>query len=166
MRNWLQNHVPAGVETEITGIDNLADYEKPLIAHYTVHGTIGTATERRLILPDEFFEAKSSALFPEPTRQTPVYFDHTERVVDAVRYKFPADCKLEAAPSDDSLALQDLAAYHVQSESQPGYVLVRRTYDLGASLFKPTDYPEIHTFFDKLAADDQRLIIIDKPSAK
>jgi hypothetical protein len=160
MREWLEGIIPGGLEPEITTVQNLDDYEKPLIANFNVHGPLATVTAKRLILPGEFFEANSKPLFPHPTRSIAIYFEYAGRVVDAARVKFPEDMQPELVPKEDSFTLQRLAGYHDTAEVQPNWVLMRRTYDLGTVFFLPKDYADVRSFYSKLAEADQQPIVL------
>jgi hypothetical protein len=50
---------------KVESVDNLQDYEKPLLVDYKVRGTLGTPTGKRLILPSDLFEVATSAIFPD-----------------------------------------------------------------------------------------------------
>lgn len=165
MREWMEARIPAGLEPEVDSIENLADYEKPLVANFNVHGPLGTATAKRFILPGQFFEADSKPLFPHPTRNVPIYFDHAGRVADAVRYKFPADFQVESAPKDESLMLEQVASYRTSSEAQGNAILMRRDNDLGIFIFMPKEYGDVKTFYDKMSEDDQEPVILLRTAA-
>ncbi len=165
MREWLEEHLPTGMEVKVTNVQGLQDYEKPLVANFTVHGPLATLTAKRLILPGQLFETNSKPLFPHATREVPVYFEYGERVIDAVRVKFPAELKVESVPKEDSLSLKAGAAYHGKPDVQATYVLMRRTYDLGAPYFVTSEYPEVHDFYSKIAVDDQQPIVLTNTGA-
>jgi hypothetical protein len=153
------------MEVRAGHVENLADYEKPLVVKFDVRGTLATMTAKRVLLPGALFESRSRSLFPEETRSIPVYFNHGARIVDAVRVKYPADMTLESAPKDDHLALLKFAVYQVKAESQPGQILLRRTYDLGSPFFAPAEYPDVHAFFTGMANDDQRPVVLLRATA-
>ncbi len=160
MKDWLQGLIPAGLDAEIESLENLDDYEKPLIANFTVHGPLAVMTTMRLILPGEFFEANSKPLFSAPTRDIAVYFPYAGRTADAVRVKFPPEWKVESAPKVDTTVLPNLAAYQVKQIILPASVQINRTYELGTFFFLPAEYPDVRTYYNKLAADDQQPIVL------
>jgi hypothetical protein len=160
MRKWMEERIPAGLEPEVTAIDNLEDYEKPLVASFTVHGPLATVTAKRFILPGQFFEVNSKPRFTHPTRDIPVYFDYAGRVADAVRMKYPTGFQVESAPKEDTVMLQKLASYHESLQMQNNAVLMRRTYDLGTSMFLQKEYGDVRTFFEKMLADDQQPLVL------
>ena len=165
MREWVEKRIPAGMKPEITTVQNLDDYEKPLIANFNVETRLATLTAKRLILPGQFFEVNSKPLFPQPTRDIAVYFEHGARISDAMRVKFPADMQIESVPKEDTFTLQSLASYHSRSEAQATQVLMRRTYDLGTVFFLPKEYTDVKSFYDKVAVDDQKPVVLLNASA-
>ncbi|HXB62503.1 MAG TPA: hypothetical protein VNU94_06600 [Acidobacteriaceae bacterium] len=165
MIEWIGERIPAGLEPEITSVENLDDYEKPLVANFTVHGPLATVTAKRLILPGEFFEASSKALFSAPTRTTSIYFHYALRTVDAVRIKFPPELQVESVPMYDTFMMQNEAAYRDSSQVQDNAVLIRRTYDLGTFIFSPKEYGDVKAFYDKMSTDDQQPLILLKTDA-
>jgi hypothetical protein len=160
MREWMEEHLPAGMEVKVSNVQNLQDYEKPLVANFSVHGPLGTATAKRIILPGQLFETNSKPLFPHPTRDIPIYFQYDERVIDAVRIKFPTELKLESVPREDHFTFKTGATYHSKPDAQATFVLMRRTYDLAAPYFIPSEYAEVRDFYNKIATDDQQPIIL------
>jgi hypothetical protein len=158
--DWMDGIVPSGMKAELGTVDNLSDYEKPLVANFKVQGMLATVTAKRLILPSQFFETNSKPLFPQPARDVPVYFNHTGRYADAVRVKFPAELQVESLPKDDAFTLQKLALYHTGPQVQPGVILMRRSYILGTAFFTVQEYPDVKVFYDKVAADDQQPVVL------
>jgi transglutaminase-like putative cysteine protease len=159
MKERLQEMLPAGLELAVTDVLNVTDYEKPLVANFSVHGPLATVTAKRLILPGQLFEVNSKPLFPHPTRTIPIYFNYGERTIDAVRIKFPSDLKIESVPKEDSFSIKAGAAYHDKPDAQATYLLIRRTYDLGAPYFLPAEYGEVRDFYNKISVDDQQPIV-------
>lgn len=159
MKEWLHERLPSGLELEVTDVQSVQEYDKPLVAHFSVHGPLATLTAKRLILPGQLFEANSKPLFPHPTRTIPIYFSYGERIIDAVRVKFPADLKLESVPKEDSFSIKAGAAYHDKPDAQATFILMRRTYDLGAPYFLPAEYSDVRDFYNKISIDDQQPIV-------
>jgi len=159
MRKSLESMIPT-MDVTVTSVDNLTDYEKPLVAHFDVHGQLATVTAKRLILPGQLFESTSKPLFPHETRTVGIDFNYGRRVIDAVRVKFPPGVTVESVPKEDSFTLKSLAAYHSKTEQQPTYVLMRRTYDLGVPFFMPPEYNDVREFYNKLATDDQLPVLL------
>ncbi len=163
--DWMDGIVPSGIKAELTSVDNLDDYEKPLVATFTIQGSLAVVTAKRLILPSQFFEANSKPLFPEPTRDIAVYFQHSGRMADIMRVKFSTDIQVESAPKEDAFTLLKLASYHTKPIVQPGVVLMSRSYILGTAFFNVDEYSDVKTFYDKMAADDQQPVLLNLGAA-
>jgi hypothetical protein len=166
IRKLVAQSVPAGMKVDVGTLDNLSDYEKPLVANLTVHGSLGAVAENKMTVPSQFFEATSKPLFPEPTRDMPIYFNHSGRTVDAMRVKLPAELQVASAPKDDSFALRKLATYHTIPDVKPGVVVMRRSYTLGTAFFSVTEYGDVKSFYDKVSADDQQPLVFSIGAAK
>jgi hypothetical protein len=162
---WLDGLVPDGVTAQVTSIENLEDYEKPLIAHFSVHGPLAVVTQKRLVLPGVFFEANGKALFPSPTRTMAIYFQYAGRTLDAVRVRFPESLSVELVPRLDNLMLPREAAYQLKSDVGLNSVQVNRTFDLGGNVFLPAAYGDVRAFYNKLATDDQQPIVLTSVNA-
>jgi hypothetical protein len=163
IKNWAVGRIPAGMQIKVDTIENLADYEKPLVATMSVHGPLAVVSAKRLILPGQFYESNSKPLFPHPTRDIPIYFEHGERVVDSVRVKFPVDLKLESVPKDNQFVVLKLAACQSKASVQDSAVLMQRQYDLGTAFFTPKEYADVREFYSKMAVADQQPIILLRP---
>jgi hypothetical protein len=47
LREYAEKMLPKTREVKVGKIDNLTEYEQPLVVHHDVEGTIGTATGKR-----------------------------------------------------------------------------------------------------------------------
>jgi hypothetical protein len=160
MHDWIQNIIPTGLEVTLTTLEHLEDYEQPLTANLLVSGQLGTVTAKRVILPGQFFEAQSKPLFPSANRQLPVYFHYQNRVLDAVRVKLPAELKVESAPNDDTFSMPHATGYSTKVELHPDFVTMRRVQETVNILFPISDYPELQKFYNHMAEDDEKPIIL------
>jgi hypothetical protein len=165
MKDWAAERIPAGMQLNVETIDNLTDYEHPLVVTMSVHGQFATVSAKRLIVPSQFYESNSKPLFPQPERDIPIYFEHGGRVLDGVLVKFPADLKVESVPKENQFMLQKLASYHSIPSVQASAVLMRRQYDLGTAFFSPKDYGDVREFYNKMAVNDQQAIVLLRPDA-
>lgn len=165
VRDWVEAKIPAGLNPEITTVDNLNEYEKPLVVNLNVHGPLATLTAKRLILPGQIFEVNSKSPFPQQTRDIAIYFEHGGRTVDAARIKFPPEFHIESVPKESSLTLSNMAGYHSKPEVQGSAILMRRTHDLAVPFFLPKDYSDVRTFYNGMAAADQQSIVLMSDAA-
>jgi hypothetical protein len=159
IRRMVAQDIPAGMKVEVGTITNLNDYEKPLVAIMTVHGSLGTMTDKQITVPSQFFEANSKPLFPRPSRELPIYFNYSGRTSDAMRVKLPAEIQVQSAPREDSFALRKLAVYHSIPDVKPGVVVMRRNYTLGTAYFSVGEYGDVKSFYDKVSADDLQPLV-------
>jgi len=166
IKEWLENRIPIGMQAELPTLDNLIDYEKPLIAHFTVQGPVGTVTGRgRLSLPSAFFEAQARPLFAEEKREVPIDFHFGERVLDGVRIQLPPDEIVEFTPKEAQLTMRDEAGYRSRVDVQGSVLVLRRKYDLTMPYFLPKEYDDLRSFYSSIATTDQQQILLRKPQA-
>jgi hypothetical protein len=156
----VKDHIPAGMEAELSKIDNLDQYEKPLTANFTVNGSLGAVTAKRIILPVEFFETKNVSPFPEPTRQVPVSFEYASRSVDAVRIKLPAGVTVESVPKEEHFDLPHQTLYHSRADQGAGTLLIQRLCDVAVPYFPVAQYPDLKDFYKKVVLADGQSIIL------
>ena len=164
LRTSMEHLMPSGMEVKVTSIDNLEDYEKPLIVSYNIKGAIASSTGKRLILPGDIFETNSKPTFPHEKREEPVFFEYPHSVLDAVRVKFPASLGLESLPAGEQLPLQKFAAYVLKTETTPTSFTVRRELDLGNIFYKTEEYPDLRTFYKQLETKDQEPVVLKAAS--
>lgn len=165
LRTSIEDLLPHGVEVKFLSIDNLADYEQPLVVNFSVKGPIGQATGKRLFLPADVFESNAKQLFPSEKRDIPIYFDYPYMNQDAVRIRYPASFTIESSPAQDKLLFKDAAAYTVSSTLAPGSITYRRNFSLGGVLFFTKEYPSLRDFFSKIETKDQENIVLTTAAA-
>jgi len=159
MEHHLRDLFPAGTETSFQSIENLQDYEKPLIAHLGVSGPLAVLTAKHAVIPADVFQATQQPLFPETTRMIPVYFNYPERVSDTIRIKSPETWQIEAPPTPVSLKLSDMAAYKTVSQVASNTLLLRREYVLAAVISQVAEYPKLRDFYNSIADDDRQPVV-------
>jgi hypothetical protein len=164
----LQQTMPNGVEAHLDHFLALDDPNVNLIAIVKGEGTLGAATEKRLLLPGFFFEARGHESFVgEEKRQTPVDMHYAERVVDQVTYHLPAGFTVEGAPKDDHVKWPNYADLGVKTVQTPGQIVVVRQLARGFSALKADEYQDLRGFYQKVAANDQQALVLDvAPAAK
>jgi hypothetical protein len=160
IRTSVEQLMPNGIEVKVKSIDQLNDYEKPLIARLEIRGTLGSSTGKRLLVPADIFEANSKPTFPHEKREIPVYFHYAEMNQDAVRIKFPSTLKLESLPANDKSSFEKFAIYNVSTESTPTSFTFRRNYFLGEIVYKPDEYPKLRSFYSKIENKDQETVVL------
>jgi hypothetical protein len=160
LRVALERMLPGGAEVKVTGVSNLEDYEKPLVANYTIKTPIASSAGKRMLVPGDIFVMNDKAVFPHERRELPIYFEYPQMVVDAVRTKFPASFGIESLPAADKSLFQKFALYQLSSESTVTSFTVRRTFALGEILFGPDEYPELRGFYSKFETKDQEPVVL------
>jgi hypothetical protein len=160
LRVSVEHLMPGGMEVKVAGIENLDDYEKPLVVNYEVKGGIASSTGKRLLLPGDIFEANSRPTFPHEKRETAIYFDYPHVVQDAVRINFPASLAVESLPATERLPFDKFAVYSLTTESTPTSITVRREFDLGNILYRLEEYPSLRTFYNKFETKDQESTVL------
>jgi hypothetical protein len=165
LRTSMERLMPKGMDVKVTAVDNVDDYEQPLVVHYEVNGMIASSTGKRLLVPGDIFEANAKPTFVEEKREEPVLFHYAHATQDVVRVTYPASMAVESAPVDERVPLEKLAVYVLKTESTPTSITVRRELDLGTALFKLDEYPSLRTFYNKFESKDQEPVVLKLAAA-
>jgi hypothetical protein len=160
LRTSVERIVPPGMQVKVSSIDQLEDYEKPLIVKLDVKGTIGSSTGKRLLIPGDIFEANSKPTFPHEKREIPVYFSYPHINQDAVRIKFPSTLSIESLPTADKFGFDKFALYSMSSESTSSSFTVRRNFTLGEIVYQAKEYPGLRGFYSKLETKYQESVVL------
>jgi len=165
--HWIGSIVPEGVEAHIDHFIGLDDPEVNLIAIVNVHGTLGVATSKRLLLPGYFFQTRSGHPFVnQEKRLEPVDMHYGDQVTDQITYHLPAGFSVEGAPPDDKISWPQHAILVTKSKSDPGQITIARVLSRAFSFAKPEEYQDLRGFYQKVAAADQAQLVLAKtPSA-
>ena len=162
----LKDSLPDGSDVQFSSIEGLDDYEKPITVHFAVKGPLAiTMTNKRMIVPGQLFQTKEKMVFPEEKRETPVYFHFPETVLDAVRLKLPEGWDVESQPSAGEFKTPIGALYSSRLERDGKSITLRRSYAEGTIIVLPEEYPELRTFYSKLAARDQEPLVLHSSAA-
>jgi hypothetical protein len=165
---WIQEMVPEGVETHIDHFQGLDDPGVSLTATVKAHGTLGTATSKRVLLPASFFETHAKHPFVgQETRLEPVDMHYGEKVNDHVVYRLPAGLAIEGAPADAEISWAGHAALVTNTVAAPGQVTLNRSIARAFTFAKPEEYQDLRGFYQKVAAaDQQQLVLTTSPTPK
>ncbi len=162
----LESDVPDGIAAQIDHFQGLDDPDANLIAFIRVHGTLGVATSKRLLLPGFFFETRAGHPFiNEEKRIEPVDMHYGDLVSDQVTYHLPAGFTVEGAPQDTKLSWADHAMIIEKTVPAPGEITVARVFARGFSSAKPEEYNDLRGFYQKVAAADQAQLVLAKSAA-
>jgi hypothetical protein len=156
----MEEKLPKSLQVKLDGIENLTEYEKPLKVNYTVTGTLGTVTGKRLLLPADLFLAGASATFPHEKREHAVYFDYPEMVQDALRIGFKKGFAVEATPTADKYKFLDEEAYDLTVTSDATSFTTRRNHLQSEALVPTKDYPALRQFYAQLESKDKESVVL------
>jgi hypothetical protein len=161
--HWLDSVVPEGVEAHIDHFLGLDDPEVNLIAIVNIHGTLGSATSKRLLLPGYFFQTRSGHPFvDQEKRLEPVDMHFPDQVTDQIVYHLPPGLTVEGAPQDNKIAWPDHAILLAKTKSDPGQITIARVLSRAFSSAKPEEYQDLRAFYQKVAAADQAQLVLTK----
>ncbi len=160
LRTSLEAIIPHTLEIKNVTVANINDYENPLKVTYTVEGTVGSWTGKRLVIPADLFLVNHKATFPHEKREIAVDFNYPEWTRDALRINFPSTFTIEAAPPTAKYSFQKLAAYGMTVESAPTSFTTRRDYAFGDVIVLPNEYSQLRTFYSQLETNDQQSIVL------
>jgi hypothetical protein len=165
LRSNLEALLPSGMEITVTSLGELQDSEKPLVVTYTVSGSIGTSTGKRLLVPANLFEARAKPLFPSERRDVVVDMRLGSYVQDAVRYKVPTSFSIESPPAADAQILKSDASFDTSSKVAGNSITLFRDVAIARVMFSTADYPQLRDFYKKLEARDQETLVLTRNQA-
>ncbi len=163
---FLEEITPDGVDAHIDHFLALDDPESNLIAMCKLHGSMGTATAKRLLLPGLFFETRAHVPFVnEEKRMEQVDMQYADRVSDNVVYRLPDTLTVEGAPQDANVSWAGHALFIVKSKSDPGQLTIADTVARAFALAKPEEYQDLRSFYQKVAAGQQDQLVLTTAAA-
>ena len=157
--------LPTGADVTLDSIDNLQDYEKPLVAHFTVKAQVATVTARRAIVPGQLFQVNEQPLFPDEKRESAVYFHYPERVADGVRFHMPPSWQIKSPPAENAFKFKDMAFYKSHSQLSGTTITLHRDYVLASVIAFPKEYAQLREFYSKVAVHDQEPLVVELGTA-
>jgi hypothetical protein len=160
LREYLEDHLPKSLEVTVTAVKDIDDYEKPLTVDYSVIGTLGTPTGKRLLVPVDVFLTQEKAAFPHEKRELAIYFHYGEMVQDAMRINLPKNISLEAVPASSNLSIKGSALYTMAITPTATNVTTRRTFACNELLVPTAEYAGLRTFYSQFEAKDQESIVL------
>ena len=151
-------------EIEVTGIENLDDFSKPLEISYTLTWTgFATVADNRMFIHPFVFQTKALSPFTATERKNPIYFPFEHQDNDHLTIQFPPAYDLEVKVAPQSHPGNILSHTLKLSYSAKRHVLyVDR--DLSSSLLavKQANYTELKQWYDAVANTDQYQLILAK----
>ena len=163
----LESEVPDGVEAHLDHFLGLEDPYVNLVAVINVHGNLGSATSKRLLLAGIFFETRGSHPFVnQEKRLEPVDMRYDEQIGDQIVYHLPAGLTVEGAPVDTKIPWAGHASYVTKAVVAPSQITIARQLSRAFTFAKPEEYNDLRGFYQKVAAaDQQQLVFTTTPAA-
>jgi hypothetical protein len=162
----VKGEFPDGVQVEFDHFLALDDYHTNLIAVVNLEGTMATATGKHFFLPGLFFESQAKHPFvAQEQRATPVDVQYAKMEQDDVTYHLPDGYTIESLPQKSDTAWSGHAELQVASQTKGNFVEVARVLVYDFTLLGPKDYPDLHDFYQKVAAADQQQLVLHATEA-
>jgi hypothetical protein len=165
LQRSLEDEIPKSLEIKVAGVKNLEDYEKPLEVSYTVSGTLGTPTGKRLLLPMDLFTAGTPATFPHEKREQAVYFPYPLFMQDAQRIKYPKSLAPEGVPPADKFKYQDVEAYSVAVTVDATSFTTHRDRVQSETVVPVKDYPALRQYYAQFESKDKESVVMKADAA-
>ena len=161
--DWMQGYLPEGVQGDFDHFVSLDDYNANLMAVVKVTGTLGSSTGKRFFLPALIFQVKSKHPFvSDGKREIPIDLHYPMFEEDEVTYHLPAGYTLESGPQTTNLAWPQHAQLTINSSGGTGKFEVNRKLAYNYTVLQPSEYADLHGFYQKVAAADQQQLILTK----
>jgi len=162
----IRDDFPDGVQADFDHFLALDDYNVNLMAIVKVSGNIGSATGKHYFLPGLFFESRSAHPFvAQDKRTTPIDVHYPKTIQDDVIYHLPPGFSVEGAPEISDASWPDHAVLKIVSKRTGDSIEMIRTLLYNFTFLDPKDYPNIHDFYQKVAATDQQQLVLTRTPA-
>jgi hypothetical protein len=160
LREDVEDLFPSGTEVKVVKVENQTGYELPLLVSFQVKGDLATHAGKRLVISADLFEAKTKPHFTLEKREFPIDMHYPSYRKDAIRILLPASFTLESSPSDQHISLPQRAAYQFATEQTPSSITLGRDLLSGIVFLSPAQYPDLHSFYNKLQTKDQESVVL------
>jgi hypothetical protein len=162
----LQALLPAGITGELDHFQSLDNSAVPLAALVKVHGQLGAATGKRLLLPAFFFSANAHPVFvSEEQRQSPVDLHYGEQQIEDVTYHLPPGFTVESAPPANQIPWPEHAALAIQVTPGPDSIKIKRIFARVFVFLDPKEYPNLREYYQKVATSDAQQVVVTQGAA-
>ncbi|MDR3738696.1 MAG: DUF3857 domain-containing protein [Terracidiphilus sp.] len=160
LRAEMHRVLPNGLSSELGSVQGLDSPTGFVTAVFSVRGSLGTTTGKRLIVPGFVFSSGTALQFTSEEKRTlPVDLHYAGQVIDDVVYHAPAGYAVESAPQATQLAWPDHAALVVKTQPGPGTIDIKRIFARGFVILDPKEYPALRDYYQKLATNDQQQVV-------
>ena len=161
----VQGDLPSGVYADFDHFLALGDYNDNLIAVLKVTGNIGVVTGKHFLLPGFFFQARAEHPFvSQDKRETPIDMHFAQVQQDEVTFHFPPGYTVQSAPKAADASWPGKAILKTGFNTLPDGAYLTRTLAYNFVLLAPSDYPNLHDFYQKVAMSDQQPLVLNNPN--
>ena len=158
----IQADVPAGVLVKTDHFLALTDYTSNLMAVLDVSGSMGTETGKRVFVPASFFEANATPLFSTQERESPVDLHYPFIARDQVTLTLAPGLTVEGVPANAQIPYPHMADYQAAYGGKGSLYEENRLLAVANTLYETTDYPQLRGFFQKVGAQDQQQVVLER----
>jgi len=158
----IQAGVPAGVLVKTSHFLGLTDNTSSLMAVLNVSGSMGTVTGKRVFIPASFFEASATPLFAAQQRENPLDMHYPYLARDEVNLTLAPGLTVVSVPANAKVPYPQMAAYQAAYGGKGAAYSQVRLLALGNTIYNVTDYPQLRDFFQKVGAQDQQQVVLDR----
>jgi hypothetical protein len=162
LKEQLEKTLPTAMTVDISSMDNISDYEKPLTFIGSVKGPTGLIGGTSILTAASLFEAHSQPRFQPESRTLPVRFQAGEFVRDTIHLNFPTSLQVSSLPEKTTEKLEGGGWYELSFESSTTGVTVHRNFALSTLDYPVSDYSSLRAFYAHIAAKDQDSIVIKR----
>lgn len=156
----LQHSMPPGVQVKTNHFVTLDGYTTPLMVVVNVSGTLGTQTGKHVFLPAVFFEASEAPRFAAAKRDNPVDIHYPYMVQDQFQITLPPNISAEGVPQNSDVPFLPYGDYVVKFGTKDNVFAYGRLLRVANTFYTAAEYPGLHTFFQKVSADDQAQVAL------
>jgi len=155
--------LPESLTSEFDSFVGFEDYTGSLIGNLKVSGSLGSVTGKHFILSGLLFESRAHLPFvAQEKRETPIDMHFPRVEEDDVTYHLPPGYTLETPPSNASAGWQGHALMSTTFNATGNSVNALRSLIYIFTVLEPSQYPDLHNFFLKVATADQTQLVLTR----
>ena len=155
----LKQTLPGGSTVKIKRLENLNDISKLLLAFFDVEvPNPPSSAGSRMLLPTSIFEHGETP-FQHEQRRNWVYFAYPFQVIDDITLTMPSELKVEAVP-DKKHEESDFGYFDATWTGKDNVIQMKRGFAVHGIMYPVAKYPEIRSFYSKVASSDQENVIL------
>jgi hypothetical protein len=157
----LRGLTPEGITVELTALNGLDTPTKTLTATASVSGQLGSKASKRVVLPGQFFAARTQEPFRSAAkRETAIDVHYPAEVHDDATYHLPGGMTAQSLPQGGNISWPNHAIYKTAASTEGGTVNVSRALVYSFTLLDAKVYPDLHDFYQKVAVSDTQPLVL------